>query len=843
MGQEILYCYKCQGKVLGTDFAGGKAFQVGHQVSCSSCAADLLQTLDHREREQLLSKMFKATQDRHAHSSGTPPSMGGATSSGHKNLKVSTVRLSPPPEVSKPSRGAPLAPVAIGALLLVGVIVAVVVSMNGSEPTKRETPAVAAARPAPPAASAAPALSPAETAARDAIRAARDFAARNPKDLEGQIAPWRRAAELSTPTPFLPEARREMEAALGRCTEAIARDWAELDKKVESELAAQKHQAALNLLQSARSRYSSSEWTLALDRRMGELDQAAARRAPSPPPTPPPAPAETRPPDPARTPLPPAEAKWESVLGRASMRDYAGALEELKGGAPADLEALRLAASVLQESQDLLARWPKGQTLAVDAPDRIEGVLLRGDASRLGIKQAAGTVWVDVGDITPGSLAELFRGRAAKKSDDDRAAALFCLLEGEVDAAQKILGEKRDRIAEKFWSYGAKLAQLRRSPEVAAKESEARELWRASADGLVDYTRTAPSVEQCRMLLRDYAGTGFVARNRAAIATRAGGGKEYLFCADNLKPTGAWKSVKATKSEICWTCEKEGPGNSIELSYTALAASEYHCWVYVGGCCQETFAFSAEGTDLPLRPIKNSIVGLKKTHSMHNGPKLPAQWAWIQIPLPKDTGAGVKTLRLVPEQQGFSVAYAAVTLQKDPPRDSDMREFERLWKDLTGGTRGTQAPAPAARPGKVVLTHDFSKGPGPFSAYGGSTMEIVDADPGVKAIAVSAKGVSLDGFQVTAKPTTIVRFRVKALIDLDYFECTSWIKARSSNAWYHVKDLKKGEWRVVEFKMGDMQLNWAGPPIMGESVVNILFSFVNRPDDARVLLTDFELRD
>jgi hypothetical protein len=37
------------------------------------------------------------------------------------------------------------------------------------------------------------------------------------------------------------------------------------------------------------------------------------------------------------------------------------------------------------------------------------------------------------------------------------------------------------------------------------------------------------------MLLRDFAGPASCARNRAAIAYRAGGGKEYLFCADNLK--------------------------------------------------------------------------------------------------------------------------------------------------------------------------------------------------------------------------------------------------------------------------------------------------------------------
>ncbi|HVE42286.1 MAG TPA: hypothetical protein VNM14_20545 [Planctomycetota bacterium] len=840
MGQEILYCYKCQTKIVGADFSGGKAFQVGNHVSCASCAADLLQTLDHHDREQLLSKMFKATQDRQQHSTGTLPAIKEAAPPVPRNLKISTVRLAAVPETPAPKGSSPMVPIAVGAVILIVAILAIAMTMGGSETPKRETSAVVAPRPPVPPLPAKPELTPAEAAARDAVSAARAFAAKNPKDLEGQISRWREAAGLASGTAFAAETRREMDAVLGRRKDAISKELAELEEKVKAQLAAKKQQAAIDLLQSARARYSDPEWSQPLDRRLTELYQEAARNSAPPEP---PVQATIKPPEvpkPPPPPLSPAEAKWEAALGRASSRDYAGALEGLKDS-PADLEVVRLAASVLQEGQDLIVKWPKGQALALDAPDRVEGVLLRADASRLALKQTGGTVWIEIGDITPGSLAEIFRTRSAKKPDDERAAALFCLLEGDVDTAQKVLGGKRDRVPEKYWTYGAKVAELRRSPEVVARESEAREIWRASADGIVDYTRTAPSVEQCRMLLRDFAGTGFVARNRAAIANRAGGGKEYLFCADNLKATGAWKAGKSAKADSCWTCEKDGPGNSIELSYTAFAGSEYRCWVYVGACCQETFAFSAEGSDMPIKPVKNTIVGLKKAHSMHGGPKVPTQWAWIPVPLPKDSGAGVKVVRLVSEQQGFSVAYAAVTLQKDPPKDSDLRDFERIWKDLSGGARKT--PAPVVRPGKVIVSHDFSKGAGGFSGHKGSPTEIVDADPGVKAVAISTKGVSLDGFQLTIKPTTTVRFRVKATMDLDYFECMTWVQAKGNNAWHHIRDLKKGEWRTIEFKMADMHLGWDGPPIPGETVGNLLFHFTNRPDDARVLLTDLEIRE
>src|SRR5579883_2081857 len=42
MGQEILYCYKCQTRLLGSEFEKGKAFKVGGQASCAACVKDLL---------------------------------------------------------------------------------------------------------------------------------------------------------------------------------------------------------------------------------------------------------------------------------------------------------------------------------------------------------------------------------------------------------------------------------------------------------------------------------------------------------------------------------------------------------------------------------------------------------------------------------------------------------------------------------------------------------------------------------------------------------------------------------------------------------------------------------
>src|SRR5436190_6034822 len=69
MGQEIVYCFKCQTRIVGGDLEKGLAFQIGNNTSCAACAIKVLEELPAREKELLLSKMFKATQQRQQPSS------------------------------------------------------------------------------------------------------------------------------------------------------------------------------------------------------------------------------------------------------------------------------------------------------------------------------------------------------------------------------------------------------------------------------------------------------------------------------------------------------------------------------------------------------------------------------------------------------------------------------------------------------------------------------------------------------------------------------------------------------------------------------------------------------
>jgi hypothetical protein len=242
-------------------------------------------------------------------------------------------------------------------------------------------------------------------------------------------------------------------------------------------------------------------------------------------------------------------------------------------------------------------------------------LLLRSEPGRVAIKQAAGPVWVEIGDVTPGCLAELFRTRTAKKPDDDRAAALFCLLEGDVEAAKKIAGAAAARIPEKYWHYGAKVGEQRRSPDVLARESEARELWRASRTACS--TTRAPSVDgelpEAPQRLRGHRIRGAESRRDREPRRRPQG---LLLLRGEPEARGSWKAGKSAKAEACWTCEKDSVGNYVDLSFSALPNSEYRCWVYVGACCQDTFAFFAQGTEMKTRRRRR--------------PRSPAATSWFR---------------------------------------------------------------------------------------------------------------------------------------------------------------------------------------------------------------------
>src|SRR6185369_9949178 len=104
MGQEVVYCFKCQKRITSTDFTKGQAYQVENNFCCSSCAVVVLETLPPKAKEQLLAKMFKATHDREAASVSSSKTSANPGASSTARIPHATPR---PMRVDGPSSSGP----------------------------------------------------------------------------------------------------------------------------------------------------------------------------------------------------------------------------------------------------------------------------------------------------------------------------------------------------------------------------------------------------------------------------------------------------------------------------------------------------------------------------------------------------------------------------------------------------------------------------------------------------------------------------------------------------------------------------------------------------------------
>src|SRR5436190_21455206 len=61
MGQEILYCCRCQTQLRGHEFERGKAFRFDAQACCLECAPEMLKSLPNEKVQVLLKQMAAAS--------------------------------------------------------------------------------------------------------------------------------------------------------------------------------------------------------------------------------------------------------------------------------------------------------------------------------------------------------------------------------------------------------------------------------------------------------------------------------------------------------------------------------------------------------------------------------------------------------------------------------------------------------------------------------------------------------------------------------------------------------------------------------------------------------------
>src|SRR5262245_4805229 len=286
MGQEIVYCFKCQQRILGAEFEKGRAYQVGHHVCCSTCAPALLETLGPAERTQLITQMYQAIRS-HA---PAPPQPAGPprvknSPAGADRRKTTAhipiVHHRPPAEGRSPLA---LSGAAAGAVLLMAVMFWVFSSPGSREPEpRRDSPApipASSGRMAQPP----PAATPEDREiglARAALEKARTFEAAHSRDLKAVMVLWEEAAKAAENTPFLREATKERDRVARACREAVSKDLNALEEQAGAALRVEEFKSALDLFQAARSRSDLPEWMSAIDRRSSEIREIAAQRYPS----------------------------------------------------------------------------------------------------------------------------------------------------------------------------------------------------------------------------------------------------------------------------------------------------------------------------------------------------------------------------------------------------------------------------------------------------------------------------------------------------------------------------------------------------------------------------------
>jgi hypothetical protein len=145
-----------------------------------------------------------------------------------------------------------------------------------------------------------------------------------------------------------------------------------------------------------------------------------------------------------------------------------------------------------------------------------------------------------------------------------------------------------------------------------------------------------------------------------------------------------------------------------------------------------------------------------------------------------------------------------------------------------------------APPGQVVFTEKFEDGKGLFQD--GSIIEDAGVN-GTKALAIPPKGASIwRAYSVPVQDSTTLRFKLKPLADVNEAIVLIWSDGLKDNARYHIRGLRKDRWTDVDFRAIEARAGWGmdGPSLDGQ-VLNNFKIFYDGPEDARLLLDDFEI--
>jgi len=219
MGQEIIYCSRCQTRIVGGDFEKGDAYRVGEQPVCAKCGMDLLSKAPLEVQKQILEQKQKAIQTKEQKVAPPKPATVPRIPTGSSTQ----VRSNPgKPESSRAMIGI-LAGVGVTLVILVGMLL-----MSSNPP-----PRPVSRPPAPPPPATAPGPSAREIAAQGAIQVADAYAKDHPADLDEQATLYEKIATEFARTPACADAKRELEKLAVKRKEAEEARRAQLARAKE----------------------------------------------------------------------------------------------------------------------------------------------------------------------------------------------------------------------------------------------------------------------------------------------------------------------------------------------------------------------------------------------------------------------------------------------------------------------------------------------------------------------------------------------------------------------------------------------------------------------------------
>jgi hypothetical protein len=689
MGRAITYCFQCSKRVSDADLDTGKAYRVGDRIFCRDCAPESakIQTTKKVQRpKEFSTSVTLKTQPKPAEPAPPP---GTAPAAGRRR----TLLLAG----------------AVGAAAVLVVIVVVLMSRGGAPPPPPpsvDDPTPVSKEPATP-------RDAKEAAAKADLEKARAFAKAHPDEPDACRKAFDDLVWRWEGTDAAAEAAKEATAIKTAAFDRVKGWMAEANRDAQELVDKGELRAAAAKIEKLKSAHPLVEWRLAVEARVSELlveavkaddrKKAEAEKA-----------AEALEKSVEKGASEEAKGyppKWEAAIGRATGRDFAGAESELqrvvaslkdegvRAEAAQDLKDLQGLAALFKSSLDALKKKPRGVPVWLQARQaggetkRISGLILQIDAQRVEVLQPKGSALVDWEDVASSTFA---RGAAAGTADP-RLLPELCLLDGEVEAARAYDAE----LTPKWWAYAEKArAKL---PKPDPSERAARDAFAAAEAAFRSADTRAAAIDQYRALRTDYASSSIVKTYAERIARRLEAGKEYYFAPADFRVEGSFRLSKAGKLEsVRDSDEADTLRNGAEIEFAALPNLTYRCWLWAGACCEETFLFYLQGTEVTdvdpktrkkiaceigtslASPVKHSIRGLKKTHAEHRPkgakehPKTAARWEWIEIPLPKYATPGRKVLRFMTSQAGFSIGGAVVSsTRKAAPAEAELKDLEK----------------------------------------------------------------------------------------------------------------------------------------------------------------------